>query len=110
MKEISNTRQLAEIVGKNKAVLVYFFNDDCAPCKALRPKIAKMAGEDFPLMELYFCNALLHPEIASECMIFSSPTLLVFFDGKESIRESKYISIPALAGSIRRYYEMVFGG
>jgi thiol-disulfide isomerase/thioredoxin len=108
MVEIENITQLKEAIARNQALMIYFYNDTCAPCVALRPKVSEMAESEFPLIKLYFCNALTHPEIASEYGIYASPTLLIFFEGKEYIRESKYISIQALKESISRYYDLVF--
>jgi hypothetical protein len=33
---------------------------------------------------------------------------VIFFDGKETFRVSKYISIDELAGRIGRYYDLIF--
>jgi len=108
MIEIKSINQLKEITAESKAALIYFFNDTCAPCVALRPKVSQLVETQFPLMELYFCNAIQYPEIAADHSIFASPTLLVYFEGKEYIRESKYISMTALADSIAKFYNLVF--
>ncbi|HPT14340.1 MAG TPA: thioredoxin family protein [Bacteroidales bacterium] len=109
MIEIKSINQLKEITARSKAALIYFFNDTCAPCVALRPKVSELVETHFPLMELYFCNAIQYPEIAADYGIFASPALLVYFEGKEYIRESKYISMSALSASIAKFYNMVFG-
>lgn len=109
MVEVTSTQQLRDIISAVPAALIYFYNDNCSPCIALRPKVIEMAGANFPKLAICLCNALHHPEIASEFGIFASPTLLVFFDGRESIRESKYISLPVLQTSIKRYYDLIFG-
>jgi hypothetical protein len=49
-----------------------------------------------------------HPELAGEFHVFANPTLLVFFEGKEYIRKSKYVSIPELQSEIGRLYGMIF--
>jgi thioredoxin 1 len=108
MTEIINIEQLKEAIDLNPAVLVYFYNDTCAPCVTLRPKVSKMVGDNFPRLELCFCNALQMPTAAAEYGIYASPTLLVFFESKETIRESKYISLSSLNNSIKRYYDMIF--
>lgn len=60
-------------------------------------------------MKLYFINSEKYPEITAEFGIFSNPTLLVFFDRKEYLRKSKYVSIPEMQQGIERLYEMMFG-
>jgi thiol-disulfide isomerase/thioredoxin len=32
--------ELNRLLFREPAVLLYFYNDDCMPCKALRPKVA----------------------------------------------------------------------
>lgn len=88
---------------------IYFYNDTCAPCVALRPKVYELFSEKFPELPLVFINAAEHPALTAQYQIFASPTLLVFFDGKEYIRESKYISISELEQKVSRIYSMLYG-
>ena len=96
------------LIADTTAVLLYFCNDTCAPCKVLRPKVREFIESDFPNIELRLINAEQHPLTTAEYGVFSSPTILVFFEGKEYIRESKNISISELHDKIERYYKMIF--
>jgi thioredoxin-like negative regulator of GroEL len=95
-------------VAENPAILLYFFNDNCAPCLALRPKVESLVNTEFPKMKLVFINATANPEVAASHNIFGAPTLLVFFDGKEVFRESKYVSVDQMKERIDRYYRLIF--
>lgn len=95
-------------ISREPGVILYFYNDDCPPCISLRPKVEKMAGERFPNMKLVWVNSKSFPEIPAAFGVFANPTILIFFEGKEFRRFSKYISIPELETAIGRYYEMVF--
>jgi thioredoxin-like negative regulator of GroEL len=106
--EITSIDQIQMIIKSELAVLLYFYNDDCPPCLSLRPKVEKMIEESFPRMKLYFANSKQYPEIPASYSVFANPTLITFFDGKETKRFSKYVSIPELEQAIERYYEMVF--
>lgn len=107
-KELTSLAQLQEEISNEAAVLAYFYSDNCAPCKSLRPKIEDMINRKYPKLELRFINSEKHPEMTAEYGIFSNPTLLTFFDRKEYIRKSKYVSIPELEKEIDRLYEMMF--
>ena len=96
------------LIADRTAVLFYFYNDSCAPCKVLRPKVVELIESDFPNIELRLINAEQYPLTTAEYGVFSSPTILVFFEGKEYIRESKNISISELHDKIERYYKMIF--
>jgi thioredoxin 1 len=92
----------------SNAILLYFYNDQCAPCQALRPKVTSLIENSFPEIRLLFINASADPELTSSFNIFGAPTLLVFFEGKEVIRESKFVSVDALGDKISRYYQLMF--
>ena len=106
--ELNSIEQVEKTVKENSAALVYFYNDNCAPCLSLRPKVIELVTEEFPKMELVFVNSGINPEIPASYQAFTSPTLIVFFDGREFRRESKYISIPQLSETIGRPYGMIF--
>lgn len=96
------------LVTDKTAVLLYFYNDNCPPCKILRPKVKDLVQDNFPQIEFRLINAELFPATSAQYGAFSSPTLLVFFEGKEYIRESKNISISELHDKIYRFYTMIY--
>jgi thiol-disulfide isomerase/thioredoxin len=100
--------EIRNLISDKTAVLLYFYNDNCAPCKVLRPKVKELVETDFPNIEFRLINAEKYPVTSAEYGVFASPTLLVFIEGKEYIRESKNISISELHEKIERYYNMVF--
>jgi thioredoxin 1 len=108
MNELTNTEEIQNLIAEKPAVVFYFYNDSCQPCVALRPKILELIDEKFPKMELYFINSAKNPEVNGQFNIFASPVILVFFDRKEYIRKSKYVSIPEIEKEIQRYYQLMF--
>ena len=99
---------IEKLIKGKAAVLLYFYNDNCAPCLILRPKVQDLVRTEFPKMEFRLINAELYPATAAHYGVFTSPTLLVLFEGKEYIRESKNISISELHNKIERIYRMIF--
>jgi thiol-disulfide isomerase/thioredoxin len=97
-----------QLITNKATVLLYFYNDNCAPCKILRPKVQEMVSTGFPEIEFCLINAEQYPATAAQYNVFASPTMLVFFEGKEYIRESKNISISELHDKIERIYGMIF--
>ncbi len=106
--EISTLEELQELINTKPAILAYFYNDNCAPCVSLRPKVIEMKESHFPLLDLYFINSK-EPSIPANFAVYDYPSLLIFFDKKEYIRVSKYVSTVQLAEQIQRYYDMIFG-
>ncbi|RLD23118.1 MAG: thioredoxin [Bacteroidetes bacterium] len=105
---MSSVQDVRAKVDSQPAVLIYFKNDNCAPCWVLRPKVRELLEEFFPKVEMIVVDTVEQPEFAGEFHVFANPTLLVFFDGKEYIRKSKFVAIPELQAEINRLYEMVF--
>ncbi|MCB9015343.1 MAG: thioredoxin family protein [Lentimicrobiaceae bacterium] len=106
--ELNSQSALDQLNSSTPALLLYFYNDSCAPCVALRPKVEQMLLSEFPQMAHSYVNSAQFPELSASNGVFASPTIVVFFDGKETFRVSKYISIDELAGRIRRYYNLIF--
>lgn len=99
---------LLKVIENESAVLVYFYNNSCAPCVSLRPKVGELVKNKFPLMKFITIDAEKNQSLAAQYNIFASPTLIVFLEGREYRRESKYISIPQLQETIQRPYAMIF--
>jgi len=106
--ELNELSQLQNAVANDDALIAYFYSDNCAPCLSLRPKIKDMIARKYPKMKLYFINSEKYPNMTSAYSIFSNPTLLTYFDRKEYLRKSKFVSIPEMEEGIDRLYNMMF--
>jgi thioredoxin 1 len=104
MCELNNLQQQVE---KEKAMMIYFFNDDCAPCISLRPKIENLMI-NFPKMMTSWVNSKKHPEITAAYGVYSNPTMLLFFEGKEFKRFGMYVSTEEIKAAIFRIYSILF--
>ncbi len=108
MKTTQNPAAVNQIIRDELGVLLYFYNDDCAPCISLRPKVESLMEEKFPKMQVIWVNSKSTPEIPAGYNVFANPTILLFFEGKEFKRFSKYVSMDELEASIDRYYSLMF--
>lgn len=108
MSNFSELNELVKFLNEQTAVIVYFYNDDCPPCISLRPKVEQLIEGTFPKMNMVWVNSKNHPEVPANYNVFANSTILVYFEGKEFKRFSKYISISELEQAIERYYKLVF--
>jgi thioredoxin-like negative regulator of GroEL len=90
------------------AILLYFYSNQCAPCISLRPKVEELVASEFPEMELQLIDSQNYPEVTASFGVFTFPTLVIFFEGKEFQRYSKYVSLSQLSEAISRPYNMLF--
>ena len=98
---------LKQKVESSKGIVLYFKNDLCGPCLALRPKVEALIKSKFDKMDFEIVDTVKQPELSNAFNVFSNPTILVFFEGKEYIRKSKYVSLSELEKEVSRLYEMV---
>ncbi len=97
--------EIEDAILTNAASVFWFSTDTCNVCKVLRPKLAELVKKEFPLVRLYYINIEKSPLLAGQFRVFSVPTALVYFDGREFFRKSRNISLSELEGDIRRPYD-----
>lgn len=90
LEELTSAGQLANTVGATQYVLVELWGTHCAPCRALRPLLEKMATErlDWSFNAL---NIEAVPEVADTYGVRGTPTILLFKDGAEVGRTTGFV-------------------
>jgi len=107
-KSIYSLGDLENEITQKPAAAFYFSAPHCNVCKVLKPKLQLMLEERYPAFSLFYIDIEKSPLIAGQMRIFSIPTLLIFFDGKEFYRISRNISLEELSKSIERPYSLMF--
>jgi len=95
-------------IDTEKGVLLYFSSDSCSVCKVLKPKVAELLSAKFPLMLSHYVDTEKSPVISGQFRVFTIPTILIFFEGKEQVRYSRNISMHQLEASLERPYQLIF--
>jgi thioredoxin 1 len=96
------------ITEKHKAAVFYFSTPDCNVCKVLKPKLIELLETDFPEIHFYYINLEEDKNLAGQLNIFTVPTIIFYFDGKEFLRKSRFINLVELSGEIERIYRIMF--
>lgn len=63
---------------------------------------------NYPKVKSIKINIDESPSLCAEFSVFISPTILLFTQGKETLRESRFIIINELDKNINRYYNLMF--
>jgi len=108
MRELDSYAELVELMRREPAALFYFSTPSCGVCKSLKPKVIALVEEHFPHMRSYYINTEGVSEARGQFSVYSVPVVLVFFGGREYIREARNFGIMELGAKIDRYYSMVF--
>jgi thioredoxin 1 len=109
MESIRSIPEFDLIVSEHDAVLAYFSTEACSVCHVLKPKVIEMVSEAFPKLKMVFIESDKLPELAAQNRVFTAPTVVVFFAGRETIRKSRAFGVDELRSEIQRYYSLLFG-
>lgn len=102
MKNLNSMTEIKNFISSGEMRMLYLSRPDCGVCLALIPKIEDMILE-FPDLEGRYIDLDQLPEAAGEFSIFTIPGILVFIQGKETIRKARYVSVEELKNEIKRY-------
>jgi len=108
MRELNSYEELVSLTQQEKAALFYFSAPNCGVCKSLKPKVISLLEMHFPEMHSYYIDTEAMPEARGQFSVYSIPVVLVYFTGKEFIREARNFGIMELGAKIERYYSMVY--
>lgn len=104
--EVKNLTQINNLINTGEPVLIFFTTEFCVVCKILKQKIFESFKKNFPKFNLCEIKIEENKEIAINFQVFSSPTILVYFDKKEFRREGRNISVELFVKELTRLYEM----
>jgi thioredoxin 1 len=105
---INNPEEFNLILKRNKAVLIYLSGESCNICKVLRPSVERLLTENFSEMVFLYVDVNKFPEIAAQQSVFTIPTVICIFEGREFFRKSRTFGVSELAGKIERPYNLLF--
>ncbi|MGX7245464.1 thioredoxin family protein [Enterococcus quebecensis] len=103
MEKLQTIQEVTTFVRENHLVFLYVSQEDCSVCHVLQPKLTELLKK-YPEIELREVEAHKVKEISAEYLIFSAPTMLFFVDGKEYIREGKFVQFKKLDAQIEHIY------
>lgn len=106
MERIDSMEIIKQLTQNNKMLLVYFGSNKCNVCVDIKPKIEELLKkyQEIKSVQIDVDKSV---KIAAQYNIFTIPAILVFIDGKETIREARFISIENLSNKISRYYDLL---
>lgn len=107
MEIINSIDEIKSLIEESTIVILYFSTEHCNVCKTLKPKLDKLL-EGFPQIVSRYVDLEKFSEASGLFTVFSIPTIIVMIEGKESIRESRNISLMQFQDKISRYYQMIY--
>ena len=99
--------EVEDFIKENLISIIYFSGSTCGACDAIKEKVLHII-KDYEKIEFMEINAVENKELAASYNIFSLPILLLFVNGKETLRVGRYFDLLDFKNSIDRYYNLVF--
>lgn len=93
------------LIHERKLLLVQFGSAACAPCRAIKGRLEEWA-ERADVTVLYLPMEDFQ-DLAAQEQIFTVPTILVYVEGRLTIRESGCFSLEEILGKIERYRQLM---
>ncbi|MEN8179918.1 MAG: thioredoxin family protein [Pseudomonadota bacterium] len=106
-QQLVTDSELSGFIRSHPICAVYFSGPDCAVCEALKPKLLELLQQRFLKLVLGEVDCAASPSLAAQQVVFSIPTLIVYFEGKEGIRKSRSFSLTELATELERPYSIL---
>jgi len=100
-QQATSIEEIRHFIAENKLAFVYISRTNCGVCHAVQPQVQEML-EEFPAIKAIQANADDIPEVAGEFTVFTVPALLLFVEGKEMIREARFVVMDELHHQFQR--------
>jgi thioredoxin 1 len=107
--ELSDSAAVAAFLRRYPICVLYFTTPDCGVCKVLKPRLLEMLDERFPAIGFAQVDCAAAPAVAAQMGVFAVPTLIVFTEGRESLRRSRAFGLDELAAALERPYGLLLG-
>lgn len=104
MKQIDfeNTDEFNNYLNTHKILLAYISAGHCNVCKALKPKINDLIRQKHPDLEMIYINTENNVNLCGQLLIFSIPTIIIYYQGTEYTKFSRNVSLNQLDEAIQR--------
>jgi thioredoxin-like negative regulator of GroEL len=107
VNKLKNIDEIKSIASESKMALLYISSENCNVCKVILPRLEHML-EQYNEIKSAKVDIEELPLLSGEYNVFTIPCILVFAEGKEIIREARYINIESIKEHIDRYYNLLF--
>jgi len=86
--EIQSTNQLEELMTGKEPIILYFSLDNCNVCEDVLHMLMELVDDTIKVGKIDINE---QKEIAGQRVVFTVPTILIFNEGRELLRESRFI-------------------
>ncbi|QWH40576.1 thioredoxin family protein [Bacillus mycoides] len=100
MNKFETIEELATYIEEQRVVLLFIKTENCGVCDVMLRKVNYVL-ENYDYVEKIEILLQDMQEVAGRYAVFTGPTILLFYNGKEILRESRFISLENLERTIQ---------
>lgn len=86
--------------------VLFVSQPDCSICRVLLPKVQSVV-DAVPGVSVSYVDAAEVPDVAGRFNILTAPVVLVFGDGRELLREGRFLRLEEFESALRRFAELL---
>lgn len=105
MENIKNSVEFENLISTNQLSLVYFSRLWCGVCHAMKPQVETILKQ-YPEVIAKEVNIDDTPELGAQNTIFSVPAFVLFYEGKEFMRQAGYLRLDQLQDVLNRFKDL----
>lgn len=88
--EVTSLEEAKQLIQAENLLLMFIYGETCSVCHAVLPQI-KLMIDSFDAIKSIQINHEHVPAVASEFTVFTVPVVLLFLEGKEVLRQARFI-------------------
>lgn len=106
MLTLEKPKDLEHLIQGTDIVVALMSDMSCNVCLAIYPDLEFMSHE-FPGVIFVSADVTSMRNLVGQYMIFVYPTIIIFVNGKETVRYERVFSLMDVETSINRYYNLL---
>lgn len=106
MEQVGTKELVQSVIKSHELCIVYFTGSECGACEVIKRKVETIL-QRYPQVKSIEVNGAEHPEVAATYEVYTLPIMILFVEGKESVREGRNLDLLAFERKLQRYTEMM---
>lgn len=93
--DLTSIEMVKDFIERNQQSFIYVSSERCSVCHVVWPKIQELLG-GYPQIKLGKVDSDQVKQVAGEFLVFTVPAMLMLENGKELIRENRFVRMEDL--------------
>ncbi|WP_289372439.1 thioredoxin family protein [Paenibacillus silvae] len=106
VQEITSVNEIDTFIQDNRLSMLYVSQDDCSVCHAIYPKLKELLNH-YPEIKLAHIDASQVEAVAGKLLTFTVPTIILFYDQREYLRDGRFVQFEQLRARLDEVYSAI---